>query len=178
MAVLRRWRVVKSAASGRVVPVVLRSASKPLAVLLLPFMLLASAPEPVAVLALPLVLLWSAREPMAVLLLPRREAEERISTLSGVEVGIASVRWRSDRARRRRKRKAAKREQNRCECNVSIFHELNFLSLFWPFWLSLLRSHICLFTDVLPQFRPKVTRKSGIFESGKPRIRLRQPAFA
>jgi hypothetical protein len=24
-----------------------------------------------------------------------------------------------------------------------------------------LRSHICLFTDVLPQFRPKVTRKRG-----------------
>ncbi len=53
----------------------------------------------------------------------------------------------------------------------------DFFLSFWPFWLLVIEESCLPFTDVLPQFRAKVTRKSGIFESGTPRVRLRQPAF-
>src|SRR5439155_22710927 len=40
------------------------------------------------------------------------EAEERISALCGVAVGIASVRWRLNRSSHRRKRKASEDERD------------------------------------------------------------------
>src|SRR2546430_7424243 len=51
-------------------PVLLRSALNPLAVLKLPTVLLRSALNPLAVLLLPVVLLMSATAPLAVLLVP------------------------------------------------------------------------------------------------------------
>src|SRR5205085_2757342 len=51
-------------------PVLFASASKPLAVLLLPFELPMSAQKQLAVLLEPVVLPWSALTPLAVLLLP------------------------------------------------------------------------------------------------------------
>src|SRR6266849_2878622 len=46
------------------------------------------------------------------------EAEKRILTLSGVEEGIASVRWRINRPRRRRERKTGERQ---CDENCCVF---------------------------------------------------------
>ena len=69
-----------------------------MAVLSLPVVLLKSAPTPMAVLLLPVVLLKSAKTDGRVEV-AGCEAKERIITLSGVVVGIASVRWRGNRLR-------------------------------------------------------------------------------
>src|SRR6266496_965897 len=53
-----------------------------------------------------------------------------------------------------------------CFSCVLIFHNLIFFSHFGLSGSSLLRSRIWPFTDVLPQFRAKVTRTSGILDLG------------
>src|SRR5438128_4223425 len=126
------WSALSPLAILKLPVVLLPIAAIPVAVLKVPVVLLKSAKVPVAVLLLPSVLLKSAKAPVAVLLLPvimaverlkpdgrvffgrvfatGCETEERVVTLSGVLVGIASVRWWINRSSRGRERKTNERQ--------------------------------------------------------------------
>src|SRR5439155_23218714 len=72
------------------------------------------------------------------------EAEKRISTLSRVGVGIASIGRGTDRLCFGQKSKAGKRKQNRCESSVSIFHDFNFPFISWSCLISVRSLMYCV----------------------------------